>query len=1170
MKIYYWMANSMSYSHRKVLMIMKLTFVLMIAILFQARAGGYAQKITLSGENVSMGNVLKKISRQSGYDFFYNSSLIKKAKPVNINLKNASLEEALVHAFANQPFSYTIDENTVVVKEKQQHTNAAPIQVKGKVVDEKGEPLTGVTVKVKGSQQAVSTNLNGEFTLSDVPSDAVLQFSFIGYLTKELPAKPNLGTIRMAVNESKLNEVVVVGYGSVKKGDLTGAVASLKPTETEAATFTSVDRLFQGKIAGVNVSTTTAQPGAAVSVIIRGANSLRGDNQPLYVIDNVPQQSTGAAQPSPFSSSDIQTAQNPLVALNPEDIESIDVLKDASATAIYGSRGANGVIIITTKKGKKGRAKLNLSYNTTVSTIARKRDLLDATDYANYQNSQNAAGGVLPSYYFSGNEVRFYQTGTTGPAYNPSDPSTYSVIQDVDWQNVAYHNAVSQNAALSASGGTDNTTYYLSGGFKNIQGISRGSGLKLGTFRATLISKLTERLNLNLVLGGSMGKNNMSQGGDNLRGTGNANITRDALSSQPFILPPNSILNDENRTSVNSWLADYDDIANTGNFNGSLNLKYTISNAFNYSVRVGGVNSYNDRARWFGTSLFPGYNTNGNLGVSNTNSTNYTIENILGFNKQISPVFKFDGILGATYDNYNSLINNVTGTNFNIYSLRTKGLALANVVNVATPLQSDYQIASFLGRANFDFFGGKYLATLNFRADGSSKFQKDKWGYFPAAALAWKIDQEDFIKNSGLISQLKLRVGWGITGNQSIAPYSTINQFTTSNISYADPSGNKLLAASSVGLANTNLTWETTQSDNLGLDFGILKNRINGSIDVYRKTTTDLLLSKTIPASNGFTSLLVNQGSIRNQGIELALNGEILRNSAVKLSLNGNIAVNRSKVLDIGQLPAQFGANTLSAFTGNAIGQSFYQDYANIFAVGYAPGMFYGYKTDGIIQNLNDITYTAADGTKKLTTYSIITGGASPKVGDVKFVDVNGDGVVNANDRTFIGNPNPAYTYGFGFNLSYKKFNLSSTFYGVQGIQKINANDYFEAGTFGTSNIRQDVYNSIWTPQNPGNTTPRIGASNITVISDRIVENASFLRMSDVTLSYTLPDQVMKRMGLGRSSFYISGKNLLLLTKYKGYDPEVNSFGFDGLRQGIDWNGFPNAKSFILGINIGL
>ncbi|MES2428097.1 MAG: SusC/RagA family TonB-linked outer membrane protein, partial [Bacteroidota bacterium] len=843
--------------------------------------------------------------------------------------------------------------------------------------------------------------------------------------------------------------------------------------------------------------------------------------------------------------------------------------KDASATAIYGSRGANGVIIITTKKGKKGRAKINLNYNTTVSNIARKRELLNATDYATYINSQNIAGGTVPSYYFDGNDVRFYQTGTTGAAYNPSDPTTYSVVQPTDWQNVAYHQAKSENVALNASGGSDNTTYYLSGGYKNIQGIAVGAGLRLGTFRGSLISKLTDRLDLNLVVGGSMGRNTMQQGGDVLRGTGNGNITRDALSSQPFILPPNAISNDENRTSVYSWLNDYDDITTNGNFNGSLNLKYKLSNVFNYSVRVGGVNSYSDRGRWFGTSLFPGYNNNGSLGITNARNTNYTIENLLGFNKKFSPVFKFDGVIGATYDTYSTLVNNYTGINFNIYSLRTNGLALANSITVATPSQLDYQISSFLGRANFDFFGGKYLATVNFRADGSSKFQKDKWGYFPAAALAWKLDQENFIKKINFIDQLKLRVGWGITGNQSISPYSTINQFGTSNISYADQNGNKLLAATTFGVANPNLKWETTQSDNLGLDFAFLKSRISGSIDVYRKTTTDLLLNKSIPPSNGFTSLLVNEGSLRNQGIELSLNGEVIRNAVVKFSLSGNIAVNRAKVINVGQPIGQFGANALSAFSGSAIGQSFYQDYTNIFAAGYAPGMFYGYKTAGIIQNLSELNYTASDGTTKSTTYAIIAGGGAPKVGDVKFVDVNGDGVVNANDRTFIGNPNPNFTYGFGLNFSYKQLTLSTTFYGVSGVQRINANDYFEDQTIGNSNIKQSVYNNIWTAQNPGNTTPRVGASSITVITDRIVEDASFLRMSDVTVSYTLPDKITNKLKLGRTSLYVTGKNLLLFTKYTGYDPEVNSFGFDGLRQGIDWNGFPNSKSFILGINVG-
>ncbi|MFB9864380.1 TonB-dependent receptor [Rufibacter immobilis] len=1147
---------------------MKLSLILLLVTLLRVNAEGYAQKITLDVTNVPLENALKELRKQSGYDFLYSQSLIKKAKPVSAHMKDVSLQEALQQLFAGQPFNYTVKYNTVVLKEgsKQQVGKPSTMEVKGQVVDENRSPMPGTTVLVKGTQIATSTSAQGEFKLAGVPEDGVLVISFLGYQTREIKASPNVGEVILEPSQQKLSEVVVVGYGTQKREDLTGSVVSLKPTETEAATFTSLDKLMQGKVAGVNISATTSQPGAANSVIIRGANSLRGDNQPLYVVDNIPLESTTQVANSPFGGGDVQTPQNPLASINPQDIESIEVLKDASATAIYGSRGANGVILITTKKGKRGKAKINFSYNATLASLTRKREILGLQDYARFQNALNEFP-ANQNYFFEGSEVRYVNEGQA-LNYKANDPSTYRTIQEIDWQDEMYQKALSHNYNVGVSGGSDNMTYYLSGGFKDIEGIGKGTGMKIGNLRANLTANLTDKLSTNLVMDGSIRRNNMMQGGNVSRGTGNGSITRSALMSQPHLLPADEALDDETRTTVYSWLNDYDDITNTYNFRTSVNLKYDISNSLNYQLRIGGSLNNLERSRWFGLQLAQGLNENGSLGVSEVQSNNYTVENLISFNKQLGSLVRVEAVAGATYDDYNWLNKIYNGSQFDIHSLRTEGLHLANTVQIFSPLQADYQITSFLARTNFDLADGKYIATLNFRADGSSRFKQDKWGYFPSAALAWKLEEEAFIKSITAINQLKLRGGWGITGSQGISPYSTISEFGTTDVSYADKEGNKLYAASAVRLANEKLTWETTTSYNLGTDFGFFDNRLSGSIDVYRKKTSDLLLNKSIPTSNGFGSLPVNQGAIQNKGVELQLNGDVVKKDAFTLSLYGNIAFNKSKVIDVGQDPNAHGIHTLTAFFGNNIGQSFYTEPVNIFAEGYAPALFWGYKTAGIIQDIEELAYLDKDGNKKYTTYSVISGGANPRPGDVKFIDQNGDGVVNDKDKTFIGNPNPDFIYGFGINVNYRQFGLSTSFNGVQGKDLLNANEYFESQTIGNWNIKKVVFDQIWTPENRSNTIPRVNANRVTVYTDRIIEDASFLRMTDITFSFKLPKSLLNTLKIGAASVFLSGKNLVLFTDYSGYDPEVNSFGFDGLRQGIDWNGFPNERAVTLGTNI--
>ena len=1047
------------------------------------------------------------------------------------------------------------------------YAQQAEVTVKGVVQDEGHLPLPGTTIIIKGSTKGATSDFDGFFSIKAAIGD-VLQISFLGFKTKEIPVIREASNLIVILegDAQGLDEIIIVGYGSVRKKDLTGSVSSLKLKDEAAMQATSVDHLMQGKIAGLSVLSGSEGPGSSNSITIRGASSLRGDNQPLFVIDNIPINSTAEVTANPFGNGggDVQIAQNPLTSLNPQDIESIEVLKDASATAIYGSRGANGVIIITTKKGKAGKVKVTFNSNITITEATREHKMLGLLDYAKHQRSKFATDDEQ-KYFIQGNEVRGVFDGD-GANYDPNNPNTYFVLQNQNWQDQIYRTGISKNYGLTISGGSEKTRYYLSAGYKGLEGLVKQTGLKQGNLRLNLNSKINDKLTTNIVLSASARSNDMMQGADLLKGTSSGSITRAAIDRAPHDNLPGEVDDFENRTTIFSWLNDYDDLTRVNNFSGSANIRYKISHVFTYSGRVG-VNYMDlNRSRWFGLQLFKGANDNGSLGIVDLKRQNYSIENLINFNKKISKNFSFNGVIGSTYDDYNTTNKLYSGVDFDIHDLRTKGLHLANNATISTPVQNDNQILSYLGRINLNLFKGKYLTTFSYRADGSSKFtDKNKWGYFPSAALAWKLNEESFLMNVKQIDQIKLRFGWGKTGNQSISPYSTINDFALTSNTYADSEGNQSLAASLQRIANQDLVWETTEAINAGINFSLFGDRISGDIDVYRKTTKDLLINQKIPPSTGFGSIVVNQGSLENKGLEISLNAHVIDKKDFSFNVSGNIAFNRGEVLDIGIPESEWGIHTLKAFTGDNLGQSYFVDPANIYAVGYAPALFWGYESDGIIKDPSDLEYIDENGDTQQTTSTI----SSTEVGNYKFVDQNGDGVVNPEDLTFLGDPNPDFTYGFQLDFSYKQWSLSTSFNGVQGIDKLNANRYSEFHTgVGGQNIRQEAFDNIWSPTNPSGIYPAATSQRVQKITDILIEDASFLRLSDITWSYQLPTSITKKLGIEKLNLFVTGKNLFVITNYSGYDPEVSSLRTRGLRQGVDWSGFPRAKAYTFGFNV--
>lgn len=1042
-----------------------------------------------------------------------------------------------------------------------------PVKVTGKVIDNTNEGVPGVNVSVKGGSLGTITDIDGNYKI-DVPnSKSVLVFSFIGYETQEI-AVGNKTVINVTLKDDTqlLDEVVVVGYGSARKGDVTGALTSLRPDPNDAAKANSLDNLLSGKVAGLVVNSTSSAVGSASSVTIRGASSLRGDNQPLYVIDNVPQASTGEFSSSGISG-DFQINQDPLSSLNPADIEDITILKDASSTAIYGSRGANGVILITTKKGKSGKAKVNASATFTIANTTNLMNMINLEEYANYANSRIQDDAV--PFHIVGNEVRYVFNGSYDK-YDPNNPETYNVVNYRNWQKEIYTSAFSQNYSLSLNGGSDKITYYISANFKDINGTVKQTSLKQGDLRANLSAEVSKAVKIDLSLSGALRQNDMMAGGNTLGGSTGA-ISRTALDYAPFEMPEGDpSFNNENKTTVFSWLNDYVDVTADKTFKASLDLTWKINKFFRYNLRTGGNLNINERKRWYGLQLYQGMNNQGLLALSDLNKNNVSVENILNYSTKLKSFATLDATVGVTYEDYNFLNKNTTGNNFTFFEMRENGLHMAGNVNNAQPIQKDYQLVSYLGRANLSIFD-KYLITASLRADGSSKFAKgSRWGYFPSASLAWRMEQEEFMKNISWLSQLKIRVSYGVTGNQSIDPYSTFSMYgSNSNLYYADGSGNAQTAFTVTNLSNNSLKWEKTASWNGGVDFGLFNSRLSGTLDVYQKKTTDLLISRTLPGSAGFGSTYYNQGSMKNTGVELSLNAQIVDKKDWKWSLSGNIGFNKSKISELGLLPSDFGfLGENIGYYGNSIGDHF--GVGHIFLEGKAPGLFFGYVTQGIVQP-EDITdqgvkYIKKDGTVGYyQTFNKVT----PVAGDIKFVDNDGDGDVNVNDRDIIGDPNPDFTYGFSTSISWKNLSLSAAFTGVQGRDILNTNNrYINTPGTKSNNLTRKAFQNMWTESNHSNLYPSSTFVVQNYVMDRYVEDGSYLRCSDITLNYVLPKVWMKKIGFQNASVYASVKNAFIITDYSGYDPEVNSFAFDGLRPGVDMSSYPTPRSFIFGLNL--
>lgn len=1029
--------------------------------------------------------------------------------------------------------------------------------VTGTVQDSDGLPLIGATVMVKGTARGAATDLNGQYEVRAAATDT-LQISYTGYASrKEVVGTRTVIDFTMSPDVELLDKVVVIGYGSVNKRDLTGSVGSLDPTLEEASQFTDVQSLIQGRIAGVTVRANGAEPGSPLSIRIRGANSLRGDNEPLYVIDGIIVNSSteDAADPLQGGSSFL-SAQNGLTGLNPQDIESIEILKDASATAIYGSRGANGVILITTKQGEGGKPKFTYNSYLRVGRAANLIDVLSPAEYVNYQNDARAALDFAPRFYtYADGSIAEY---LNSPEFMEGNADSIGRVETVNWYDDILETSVSQSHRLSISGGNAKSKFFLAGGYLTNKGVIPNAQVTTGDVLMKFNREFSAKLKLNARASASFVKNQASKGTENLGGANSSLIRQITLGAPLLDYSENNLLEDvdESLDGPRAWLSDYDDDSREFRTLASLSLDYEISDVFTHRLQFGGDYRNKERNLWYGLGLQRGLQSNGEAGESILDRFRYNVDNTLMFKKKLGRGQRISGTIGFVYDATNSDQQTFTASDFPNPELRYDGLEQGRAFTPRLFDSRDEQLLSFLGRFNYSY-KSRYLATASFRADGTSKFAPgNKYSFFPALALAWRISNEDFLADQNLISDAKLRVGYGLTGSQAIQPYQTLARYGPTSSLQSDANGNPIQAQRPLNLANPNLRWETTRQFNAGFDFGIINDRVTATVDVYHKRTSDLLQQLNLGPSAGFSTFTTNQGDLVNRGVEFAVSAAIL-NGKFKWNVSANIARNRNMITNLGLPETQFGTERFAAFVGRQVsGGTFFKAPANIFIEGRPAGLFWGFATNGIVSDNTDLE-VAPD-----------VQGVETVLGDVFYVDQNGDGNITEADLTVIGDPNPDFTYGIGSDFSYGQFSVSLLFNGVQGNDIANGNLSRSGFARGLSdNIITEAYFDAWTPENTDAAYPRFNYVNPGDFTDRFVEDGSFLRLSYVSLGYSLPEGTIK--GITNAQLFASGQNLFVITDYTGFDPEVDSFSFDPQRQGVDWSSFPKLRSFTVGLTLG-
>lgn len=1048
--------------------------------------------IVIQVTNKPVKDVLSMIEKQSKYIFVYNSSTVNLSKTVSMNISTSNIREIMKLLLQDTSLSYEIsDRQILLIASDNKGKPAKKISATGIVKDEQGEPMIGVSVQVKGKTEGTVTDIDGNYTLP-TEDGATLIFSYIGYKKQEKKAMPSMAVI-LNPDAEELNEVVVVGYGTMKKSDLTGSVSAVKSKDFNKGLVTSPSQLIQGRVSGVNITNNGGEPGGGVTIRVRGSNSIRSGQDPLYVVDGVPLDVSDDQQPSGASIAGVgsSASKNPLNFLNPDDIESIDILKDASATAIYGARGANGVIMITTKKGSEGQSKVSYSAYASLSHLPKQYDVLSADRYRSFGEEK-------------------------GVKIDDGGAST-------NWQDEIFRTAFAQNHNLSLSGGFKGGSYRASLGYQNQEGIVKRSGMEKYTGRFYVNQKtFNDRLNLEASITATRTNDRRVPIGES--GGFEGDVLLSALKVNPTypvynedgsyfqkskdVRNPVAMINLTNdRTQTDRLLANI-----AGTIDIWKDLKYKMNVAFDEMKATRKVTQNKELI----------YLTDkGTVDINNVEGSSFLIENYLTYNFNIGKKHRFNLLAGHSYQHFRNYRYGMSVNGFEVDNIDyIYDLAFGkNKQIVGTSNVTVNELQSFFGRVNYNLME-KYLLTVNFRADGSTKFgENNKYGLFPSAALAWRMSEEEFIKKLDFFDNLKLRTSWGITGNQEIP--NKISQILLGSTGGAimDGGANVVPGITLTRTPNPDLKWERTEQINAGIDFGIFNNRLTGTIDYFSKTTKDVLLEvySIAPAPTTMVWQNVPGMKILNRGWEIGLNGVLITNK----DWQWNAGVNFSRIKNkVENLPMS------SITTGKPSGPGIDGFTSQVIKSGYPIGTFWGYEFLGFDEKGKSIYAT----------------------------DENGKRIEKC-----IGSAQPDFTINFNTNLSWRNFDLSLFFNGVVG------NDVYNNLANVLDNL--SMFSKGFNTTNHATTLPE-SLDNVLDYSSRYIEDGSYLRLGSATLGYNVP--LKSKKWISNLRLTLTGNNLFVITSYSGYDPEVNanrvSNGVPSL--GIGWTTYPMSRSYSFGATV--
>jgi TonB-dependent starch-binding outer membrane protein SusC len=1071
------------------------------------------ENITINADKVvSVNEVFRIIKNQTKYRFLYPEKLFEDSPKVELKKGNITLEKLLDQSLSKSNLNYKLtDKNVIVIVENIKRepilNQQQKIKITGVVVDQNNQPLPGANVLEKETNTAVHTDFEGKFSIQVANENSIVVVTYIGFITQEIPLKGQSNLIiKLVENADTLNEVTVVGYGTQSKTKITNSVSTLKSEDILSSPIASFEEGIAGLVAGVEIVQTSGDPGGSSDINIRGVGTLNANIQPLIVVDGFPSENFR------------------INSMNPSDIESVDILKDAASASIYGSRGANGVILVTTKKGKKGGVKFTYDGYTGVQEVANTIDTQDAYERARYVAQGLINQGKAP--------LALYQPYLIG---RPG-------LTNTNWQDEIFRIAPVQNSNITASGATNHIDYFVSGGYFNQEGIVLGSKYERINFRLNLNFDIFKNLKAGFNLAPTYSNINRISDADH-KGDG---VILTSLMANPLFSPYNSdgslnLSGDMMRSAIVNGQAPVENpvalaLLNTDkriqrDFIGGTFLEFGPVKNITLKTYLGGDYSYSDR-KSFNPNTVGSYsilveNKQAEAFKSFYERKNWMNENTAFYQKSFNNIHHLKFLIGQSYQTENI---KTTGSN----PLTADQTDINGVITTTFPLfEEEWTLLSYLSRLNYDY-KDKYIFSGSIRRDGSSRFgENTKWGWFPSVSGAWRLSKEDFF-NSKSINEFKLRASWGVTGNNGIPNYGAIPLLADSN--YGDLDG-----LSPYTSPNQNLSWEQTDTFDIGLDVGLFNSKLSFTADYYNAITTGMLLDVPVPAHSGYSSSLRNIGKVQNSGFEFALNVNKVKLGYVKWSSTFNISTNKNEVLELG--PDQ--ERILFPY--------------HITEVGKPMGSYYTYRKIGVFNSQEQIDNAPTH--------------AEMRLGDYIFADLDGDGKITSNDKEISGDFFPDYTFGFSNTFKYKNFSFNFLIQGKQGYEVFNGTSFFIRNLEGWSNGHNDI-NDYYSATNPNATYASPGRHVKTYEqSDLFVEDASFIRLRKVSLKYSLPEKYLANLSLRELSIYMSATNLFTLTKYSGFNPEVssnnNSFNnSQALTPGFDYGAYPIATTIVMGLNL--